>query len=157
MDTRSDFCHLCGKPQPQGPRQGQRPAVLDGGDRPAQRPAALEDLDVASGSGASERTEEVDSEAKAPLTEELRDQAADYLADNSKLKAKSVGIQHRASKNIDDMINDGTQWGSTVRGVDCHDGWLQISERCFVPMFMEGHFVLKRVDSSTQDARTPPL
>lgn len=157
MDTRSDFCHLCGKPQPQGPRQGRRPAVLDGGDRQAQRRAAPDDLDMASGSGASERTEELDSEATLPLTEELRDQVADYLADNSELKAKSFGIQHRASKNMDDMTNDGMRWGSTVRGVDCHDGWLQISERCFVPMFIEGHFVLKRADSSGQDARTQPL
>jgi len=66
-----------------------------------------------------------------------------FIVDNSNLKALTVGIAFRFSKNVNhrDRSTDGPHWGSTVTGVDQGDGWVKVGLR-FLPKMLDGQPVL---------------
>jgi len=63
---------------------------------------------------------------------------------NRTLQAWSDVLAFRRSKNVDDKDDsaDGAAWGSTVVGYDEGDGWLRISDGCYLPMVLDGEAVL---------------
>lgn len=67
----------------------------------------------------------------------------EYLVDNSKLKAMTIGLAYRYSKHAQDRNHDipGPFWGTTVMGIDQGDGWLKVGEH-FLPAELEGAQVL---------------
>lgn len=62
---------------------------------------------------------------------------ATHVLDNSELKSKSTGLGYRASKSLDGDAHNVAKWGSTVVGVDQHDGWLKVGLR-YLPMEING-------------------
>lgn len=88
--------------------------------------------------------------AASPVSDEVQvieNAEAEYIVDNSILKAKSKGLRHRRTKHLDDLSGDdgGTAWGGAVRGVDEGDGWLRLpATGTFVPFSVNGVPVLFR-------------
>merc|ERR1719444_203428 len=62
---------------------------------------------------------------------------ATYVLDNSELKSTSAGLGYRASKSLEGDAHNIAKWGSTVVGIDQHDGWLKVGLR-YLPMEMSG-------------------
>lgn len=67
----------------------------------------------------------------------------EFLIENRNLSANTIGLAYRFSKDPEDRDREvpGPSWGSTVRGIDCGDGWLQVGAR-FLPMQLHGRSVV---------------
>lgn len=61
-----------------------------------------------------------------------------FLVDNSKLRAPTMGLSYRLTKDFCDVDCSlkGPQWGSVVEGIDQGDGWIRTS----------GHFLPTTID-----------
>ncbi|CAK9085061.1 unnamed protein product [Durusdinium trenchii] len=70
-------------------------------------------------------------------TEESR-KTQSYRVDNGFLKAQSVGLGFRRSKDMKDLVPDTVvPWGSRIQGVDEGDGWLRLGAN-YLPFFVHG-------------------
>lgn len=49
-----------------------------------------------------------------------------FLADNSKLRATTSGVNYRKSKHLDDWGKGWHNWGRIVNGKDEGDDWIQV-------------------------------
>lgn len=67
----------------------------------------------------------------------------EYLVDNSELRADTVGLAFRCSKQVwdRDLQIAGPMWGETVAGFDQGDGWVKVGDH-FLPMELDGLSVL---------------
>lgn len=67
----------------------------------------------------------------------------DFLLDNSSLKAGTIGLAYRRSKNRWDRDHTipGLEWGATVTGLDERDGWVQVGNH-FLPKELDNMAVL---------------
>ena len=67
----------------------------------------------------------------------------EFVVDNSNLKASTVGIAFRLSKNVDhrDRTLEGPYWGDSVTGLDAGDGWVRVGRR-YLPRALSGQPVL---------------
>lgn len=68
---------------------------------------------------------------------------AEYVIDNRFLRATTAGLAYRNRKQLDDWDMNVTPptWGSTVKGLDCGDGWLRVGEH-YLPTHVNGLQVL---------------
>jgi hypothetical protein len=117
----------------------------------------------ASGSGA-ERLELVEvqggsnvPQASVNLSLAMKNPDALYLVDNSQLNAPSDGLAYRHRKELSDAAKvekSCARWGTTVRGIDLGDGWLQVGSQ-YLPTLVQGKCVARRCnppDSSKPSA-----
>eukprot|EP00434_Breviolum_minutum_P037355 symbB.v1.2.033119.t1/scaffold4071.1/size45255/6 len=74
------------------------------------------------------------------LSEERKTQS--FRVDNGFLKADSIGLGLRKSKDMKDLLpNAVAPWGSRLTGLDEGDGWLRVGSG-FLPFFVSGIPVL---------------
>eukprot|EP00930_Biecheleria_cincta_P082353 TRINITY_DN72105_c0_g1_i1.p1 TRINITY_DN72105_c0_g1~~TRINITY_DN72105_c0_g1_i1.p1 ORF type:complete len:381 (+),score=61.97 TRINITY_DN72105_c0_g1_i1:165-1307(+) len=93
------------------------------------------------------------------LVQQCREQQAfmavekDFVLDNSSLKADTIGLAYRRSKNHSDRDHTipGLEWGSGVTGLDEGDGWVQVGHY-FLPKELDNVAVLVPRTKATQDA-----
>jgi len=69
--------------------------------------------------------------------------STEFVVDNSNLKASTVGLAFRLSKNVGhrDRTLEGPHWGDSVTGLDTGDGWVQVGRR-YLPRALSGQPVL---------------
>lgn len=70
--------------------------------------------------------------------------------DNRELNAKNPGIACRASKDMNDRMDEEVLWGNIVTGVDDGDGWLRMVQR-YLPMVLDGQSVLVPAANGDQE------
>jgi hypothetical protein len=79
-----------------------------------------------------------------------------FLADNSYLQAKTVGLGLRKSMSPADMDKERSlvPWGSLVSGVSIDDQWVKVGDH-FLPKNLDGIPVLSAVPNTSEDASVP--
>mmetsp|Transcript_44206 Transcript_44206/g.140821 ORF Transcript_44206/g.140821 Transcript_44206/m.140821 type:complete len:180 (+) Transcript_44206:165-704(+) len=61
-----------------------------------------------------------------------------YFVDNSLLQAQTNGVGYRFTKSLKDRdLSAVAHWGTTVKGTDDGDGWVQVGD-CFLPTTLQG-------------------
>lgn len=78
---------------------------------------------------------------------------ADFLVDNSQLKAVGTGLKYRHSKRVNDKSEEFAPWGTLVVGSNEGDGWVKTSMG-YLPILFRGYRVLVRTER-TEEAITP--
>merc|ERR1712050_778859 len=82
----------------------------------------------------------MDLDGEPVLTPVLtRTPTSPFLVDNGELRAKTLGLSYRKSKNKDDKVErEFVAWGSVVPGVVAEGGgWIQVGN-LFLPMTVHG-------------------
>lgn len=69
---------------------------------------------------------------------------ADYLVDNSELKARGLGLKYRHSKNVEDKSDEYAPWGTLIIGEDEGDGWVKVSAGYLPFAFRNATVLVKR-------------
>lgn len=88
------------------------------------------------GPGESQRREVARAVPEAPAGKE-------YLVINSILQSNSRGIRYRCSPALSDTCTDRVAaFGSRVRGVLYNEDWLQVGKQAFLPVKINGYYVL---------------
>lgn len=76
----------------------------------------------------------------------------EFVLDNSSLKASTIGLAYRRSKNRSDRDHTipGLEWGATITGLDEGDGWVRVGDH-FLPKDLDNVAVLVPRTEVTQD------
>lgn len=95
----------------------------------------------------------VDAEEWLEKQQRQKKSVATYVVDNTLLRATTVGLAYRHSKNVHDREHEllGPSWGSTVQGV-VDGNWLKVGD-FYLPIELEGTVVLRPLENDSTHQR----